>query len=284
MSKSPYIKAVTGNDFQQQVIARSEDMPVMVDFWAAWCGPCKMLEPVLEKVVEHFGGKLFVAKVDTDEEQRLAGQFGIRSLPTMMLFRHGEVIDQVMGVQAESALIQLVEKALDKPSDAMRKQARELIMAGKPDEAVSILQEAVKVDPDNFETVLDLVEALLASGNKEEAENRYNELPADIQMSDRAKTLHSKMTLSVAASADLEDLRTKLAANPDDLVTRLSLAASLIATGDMAAGLEEYLQVLQKDREFDDGAARKGLLAAFDVIDDAALVKTYRRKMSSILF
>lgn len=143
MAEHPYLYAVTEADFAARVVAASQEVPVLVDFWAGWCAPCRLLLPVLEKLATEYDGKLRVAKVNADEQPVLVQQFGVRSLPTVLVFRHGRVVEQFMGAQPESAIRQIIERHIEKPSDRLRTEAQQALKAGQAAQAVALLREAV---------------------------------------------------------------------------------------------------------------------------------------------
>lgn len=284
MSDNSDIYTVTETDFQTLVIEQSYKTPVLVDFWADWCGPCKMILPILQKLIEEFDGRFKLAKVDTDEEQRLAGQFGIRSLPTLKLFKDGEVVDEFMGVQPEMVIREKIQQHMEQPSDAYRIQAEKFIDEKRFDEAVQQLEQGLLIDEENPKTKLALIHASILAGQTEKARLLLNALSPNLRLSDEVKHLESECLLAEHGNMDLSELESALEVNPDELSLWLEIAAARIRAGQSEQGLDAYLHVLKTDKNYNNGAAQKGLLAAFDLLEDRGLVNQYRRKMSVLLF
>ncbi len=287
MQASANIFDATQHNFETDVIQASLTTPVLVDFWADWCGPCKTLGPILEKVVAEYAGNLKLAKVDTDTEMQLAGVFGIRSLPTVVLVKDGQMIDGFMGALPESGVRQFVEKHLGAPT-AQAEQAIEpqVPLDETPQQTVARLREEIAAKPELKELQLDLVLALLRAGDADAAATQLDALPPDLATDAKAKRARSQLDLSRALkdAPDTAALRAALAQNPADHAARDLLGVRLLLSDDPAAGLEEFITLLREARGWNDGQAKKRLIAAFNVIDDDELVGTYRRRMSSLLF
>jgi putative thioredoxin len=276
----------TEGTFTRDVLEASRTMPVLVDFWADWCGPCKMLAPVLERVAEAFAGRARVVKVNTDAEQRLAAEHGIRSLPTVRVFRHGKAVDEIIGVQPESAIRAMVERYLDKPSDKDRAEAARLLADGRPEEAVLLLEKILREEPENEPARVQLVEALIAAGQLGEAATQLESLPVNLLDSPELKMLEARLNLArtLTDAPDLETLRKRVEDNPSDLESRNQLAAREFGAGREEAALGQWLEILRRDRNFGDGAARQSLLQAFELMRDREdVVHAYRRQMMALL-
>ncbi len=277
---------VTAGNFEAAVIEESFRRPVLVDFWADWCAPCKMLMPVLAKLIDEYGGKVRLAKVNSDEQQGLASQFGVRSLPTVMCFRHGQPVDQFMGVQPESAIRAIIDRHVERPSDRIREQALAKLEAGDAAGAVADMQSAVASDPDHHVLKVDLARALLDAGDPEGAEAQLNLLPIDVHEQEAVKQLRARLVFAKTLSgADLAALEQAVRDNPDDPEGQERLAAAYMVAGRNQEALELYLKLMQRHRGYKENAGHKGMLAAFEVLGPRHdLVNQYRRKMVSLLY
>ncbi len=287
MSDSPYAFNVSADNFDTYVIQNSQQVPVLVDFWADWCAPCKMLMPVLGKLAEEYQGKFLLAKVNSDEQQELSAKYGVRSLPTVMVFRNGEIVDQFMGAQPESVVRELLERHIERESDKQRSEAMTLLQAGDSDAAERLLREALANDPENHRVVLDLAGLLIDRQNFDEAESLLQDLPVDKRDDETVRQLLSQLQLarSTANAPDETILRQRIEANEDDLEARYQLAMQRIAGGEHEEGLELLMSVLRKDLNYADGAARQAVLDTFELLGNSGeLVSRYRRQLATLLY
>ncbi|PZQ21284.1 MAG: thioredoxin [Stenotrophomonas acidaminiphila] len=284
MSDLPHVFDATTETFEAEVLRKSLEVPVLVDFWATWCGPCKTLGPILEKLAGDYNGAFLLAKVDVDKEQQIAAAFQIRSVPTVFLVKDGQIVDGFPGALPEGQLREFLASHGVQPAEAAEAQAEEIPL--DPQQQVAALREAVAAEPDKDELKLDLVLALLKTGEAAEAERLLDALPANLATDDRAVKARARLGFAAALkdAPAPESLRAAVAANPDDLRARHLLGVHALVAGDSEAALEQFLEMLKRDRAFEDGLARKSLIDAFRVIEDDALVSQYRRKMSSLLF
>lgn len=274
------------SNFEQAVVQKSHETPVLVDFWADWCAPCKMIAPVLEQLARDYGDQLQIGKVNTDQERRLAEQHGIRSLPTLRLYRNGEVVEEVLGAQPESTLRTLIDTHLVRASDSRLEQALALTTAGDPAKALQVLESAFAEDPDNPHLPLPLVRLYIQDRQLEKASGLLDTLPRDVRDSDEGESLRLLMEFAATAAEapDRATLQRKLADQPDDAEARYQLAALQLLDGDYDAALENFLELLKKHRSFGDGAAQRGLLAVFSLLGETdERVGTYRRQMFTLL-
>lgn len=285
MSDSPYVFDVTAADFGERVLQRSQQVPVLVDFWADWCAPCRMLAPVLDQLALSYAGKLLIAKVNSDAEQALASQYQVRSLPTVKLFHKGVIVDEFIGVQPESVIRERLEKHISRESDALREAAKIAEETGDTTTALDLLRRARIEDPDNHRIEFDLAALLVRLNQPEEADQLLHSLPAkfaeDVTVKRLLATCH--FANSVKEADTIDALRTQVAAHPDDLVAREQLAARCMLAGDHETGMNEYLEIMRRDRHYHNAAGHRGLIAAFEFLGEDNRTTPYRRKLFNLL-
>ena len=287
MADSPYIVTLTAANFDSVVIDGSFDRPVLVDFWADWCAPCRMLMPILAKLVEEYGGKFILAKLNTEEEQALAAQFGIRSLPTVQLFKEGRPVDQFMGALPEAQIREFLDRHIARASDGLLAQAQGLIAAGDLDRARGLIQRARKEDPANPRTSLVEVQLTAAQGDVAEAQAQLERLPIELAHDPEVVALRGQLQFAAALAGAPESsiLHARLEADPKDSEARYQLAAQRVAAGDYEAALGLLLELMKRDRAYGDDAGRKGMLAVYDLLGGAGdLVTQYRARMMNALY
>ncbi|MEL1263854.1 thioredoxin [Pseudoxanthomonas putridarboris] len=285
MSDLPHVFDATTETFEAEVLQKSLQVPVLVDFWATWCGPCKTLGPLLEKLAGEYNGAFELAKVDVDKEQEIAAAFQIRSVPTVFLVKGGQLVDGFPGALPEGQLREFLKQHGIEPAEAAEEDVADAAPVD-PHAQVLALRHAVEAEPDKAELKLDLALALLKIGAAAEAETLLDGLPANLATDDRAVSARARLGFSTALkdAPPVEVLQAAIAANADDLRARHLLGVHHLVAGESEAALEQFLEMLRRDRAFGDGLARKSLIDAFRVIEDEALVGQYRRKMSSLLF
>lgn len=286
MADSPYIVNVTAETFAQAVLEASRDKAVLVDFWADWCSPCQMLMPVLAKLVDEYQGAVLLAKVNTEEQRELAAQFGIRSLPTVQLFRDGQPVDQFMGALPESEIRRFLKPYLPQPGDDLVEQAQQLLRQGNGTGAEQLIEQALAESPNDPRTQLAYARISATLGRFDQAEQTLDNLPIEQQGEPETKALRAQILFDrVVDQAPPEmELRNKLESGSADSHIVYQLAASRVMEGDYPSALELLLQLMQKDRAFGEDAARKGLLAVFDVLGGSGeLVNRYRNRMFNLL-
>jgi len=284
LADNPHVFDATAANFESDVIAGSMQAPVLVDFWATWCGPCKQLGPLLEKLAAEFNGAFRLAKVDVDKEQQLGAAFQIRSVPTVMLVKDGQLVDGFPGALPEAQLREFLKHHGIEPAAAVDEVAAEAAPLD-PHEEVMRLRKAVEAAPDQDGLKLDLALALLATGHAHEAEQLLDALPANLATDDRAVKARARLGFAslLRDAPPPQVLEAAVAANPDDLRARHLLGVHRIVAGDAEAGLEQFLEMLRRNRNFEDGLPKQALIDAFRIVDDEDLVGRYRSRMASIL-
>lgn len=286
---SEHVFDATTAGFENDVIQASLQTPILVDLWAEWCGPCKTLGPMLEKLAAEYNGAFRLAKIDVDAEQQLAAMFGVRSIPTVILIKDGQMADGFAGALPEGQLREfLARNGIEPATGDEAATGSEAVEATpeSPEEAINRLQQAIAAEPARAELKLDLALALLRAGQVEPARAELDALPANLATDARAVRLRNQLDLAraLAGAPSLAELRQRVDANGDDWEARDLLGVRLLIEGDAPAGLDQFLDILKRQRDWQDGQAKKRLLAAFATLDDAEVVGTCRRKMASLVF
>ena len=288
------IADTTTQTFMKDVIEESKKRPVLVDFWAEWCGPCKTLTPILEKAVRAAGGTVKLVKMDIDKHPQIPGQLGIQSIPAVFAFDKGQPVDGFVGALPEGQVTAFIERLTGKanPSTELLNEAEAKLAANEFDEATSLFAEVLTDDPANARALAGLVRCHIASGDLEQAKETFEMIPADAS---KDKTAAPAITAAKAAldlaeqaskvSSAADELEAKVNANPADHQARFDLAVSLNAKGEKAKAAEHLLAIIKKDRKWNEEAARKQLVQFFDAWGpaDEATVDA-RKKLSTILF
>ena len=277
-------------NFETDVLQASLQTPVLVDFWATWCGPCKTLGPILEKLAGEYAGAFRLAKIDCDKEQQLAGMFGVRSIPTVVLIQGGQIVDAFSGALPESQVREFLKRHRVEPASRIEAPAQDVedgaVPAETPQAAIARTEQTLAADPDNASLKLDLALARARSGDTANAQATLDSLPVDLAEDDRAKALAALLAMqqSLAQIPPATELRARVERDPRDFTALDGLGVRQLLDGDAAEAMQQWLAILAADRGWNEGLARKRLLDAFRIVHDEALVSTTRRKMSSLLF
>ncbi len=281
----PQIFDVSEQDFAARVLQKSHELPVLVDFWAAWCGPCRALTPVLARLSEVYRGKFALAKVNTDVERELAARYGVRGLPTVKFFRNGDVIGEFVGLQPEATIRRMIEQHLPRQSEPLVRQALSAKAAGRVDQALTLLEQALATDNDD-DIRLMLAELNFQTRHFDEADRLLAALSAQTKLQPGARALAARLEFShIAAEAPpAAELKQTISGRPDDCTARTQLSAHQVLAQDYEGAMIQLLEIVKRSREVGGEAARKHMLAVFDILGGKGpLVSKYRSLLSTAL-
>ena len=287
-SSPDLIKDSTDASFMADVIEASRTQPVIVDFWATWCGPCRQLGPALEKAVREAKGAVKLVKVDVDKNPRIAAQLRVQSIPTVYAFVDGQPVDGFQGALPESQVKAFIDKLSGPPApsdlDELLAMAAESLSLGDVGGAAQAFAEALQLAPDNVKAIAGLARCYLMGGDAERAGEVLAMAPADAKDAD-LDSVRAALSLAADAPTDVTAFERRLAADDNDHAARLELAKALAGRGQMDAAVDELLKIISRDRDWNEGAARAQLLTIFEAAGlGSETAKTGRRKLSSILF
>lgn len=275
---------ITLENFQQVILQQSQEKLILVDFWADWCEPCKDLMPILEKIAGEYQNDMILARVDCDKQQEIAGQFGIRSLPTVMVVKDGQPVDGFAGAQTEGQIREMLAKYLPQPGDEDLQKAAQLIEQGDYQGAFPFAKQAVDLSPDNTDAKYLYIDCLVETGSVAQAKAELETIRL-VDQDSRYQALMGKVELAeqAAESPELKKLQEDVAANPQDLQLKIDLAVQLQQAHKPDEALGLLLEVLQKDLNFSDG--KKIMLDMINALADGDPLKSlYRRKVYSLLY
>ena len=272
--------------FAADVLDASNEVPVLVDFWASWCGPCKQLMPVLTKLAEEFGGAFKLAKVNIDEQQQLAQQYRVRSVPTVKVVKNGQVVDEFLGAQPESQIRALLNKYIVRKSDKLMTAALERYNNGDANAKQEMIQ-IVNSDPHNNNLRLQYVDVLMQEKEYDDARSILQSLPPDVRQQPDVVSLLGRLEFLATAtgSGDEAGLLASIEKDPANCEARYQLSSFYITQARYQEALDQLLDIMKRDRKYGDDAGRKGILKVFDMLGGKGeLVSRYRQKMASLLY
>ncbi len=285
------IKDVTDQTFMADVVEASREVPVIVDFWAPWCGPCKTLGPQLEAAVQAKKGAVRMAKVNVDENQMIAGQLQVQSIPTVYAFWQGQPVDGFQGALSQGDVQRFVEKIAALAGDGglgeALEAAEEMLAQGAVADAAQTFAAILGEEPENAAAMGGLARAHIAMGDLDTAEALLNNAAPAIAAASEIEAARAQIALARQAdeAGPLAELQSAVAANPDDLQARFDYAKALYAAGQAETAIEELLDLFRRDREWNDGAAKAQLFTIFDALKPTdPLVQKGRRRLSSMIF
>lgn len=286
MSSSPTIFDATADNFQEKVMQASMTTPVLVDVWADWCGPCKQLTPVLEKLANDYKGAFMLAKVNADEQQELSNSLGVRSLPTVILVKNGQAVDGFNGALPEGEVRKVLDKHVAAPAENPHDKAHRLWEEGDLDGALTILTEMNQNDPNDLKVLIDLAQIKAELGDIETAEQVLNSLPPEEKMQPQARQLAARLKFMKQAGElpPVQELEKTLDANPKDSTALHQLALQHVLKDNNAEAMDLLIRLIQSDAGYKDGIAKTTLVELFDKLgNNNPDVRTYRRKLYTLM-
>lgn len=274
------IKDIDQTTFGRDVLQRSHEVPVVVDFWATWCGPCRVLGPALEKVAGEYGGAFELVKIDVDANQQLAQQYRVQSIPTVVAFRDGRPVSQFMGAIPEQQIRRWIEDILPTEADGLVDRARTLALEGDEPGAEGLYREVLATIPDHQEAGTGLASLLIARGETDEALIVLGRLARTAEV----ERLEAAARVTTGRGSDVLDLESRLAGHPDDMGTRLELGRALAAQGEYEPALDHLLATVRDGGEHRE-AARQAMVDVFGILGAShPLTTSYRRALASALY
>jgi putative thioredoxin len=276
---------VSEENFEAEVLERSNTVPVLVDFWAEWCGPCKALGPVLEKLAAEHAGEFMLAKVNVDENPGLASVFGVQGIPAVKLFQDGELASEFTGALPEPMVRQFLTKFLPSAADKEAQEAESLEQSGESEQAKSIYEKIIKSEPNHAKALLGLGRLAVDAGDNQKASEYLDRIPIIAEERKEADRLIARLNLQSGAAENLSPLQERVKAEPNNVAARFELAQALAGAEKYEEALKDFLHIVKTDREFQDDGARKAMVQIFEVLgSDHPLTDKYRSELAAALF
>jgi putative thioredoxin len=288
------VKEVSEATFMQDVVEASKERPVIVDFWAPWCGPCKTLGPQLEEAVKAAKGAVTMAKVNVDENQAIAGQMQVQSIPTVFAFSNGQPVDGFQGAVSASEIKAFVDRVVaanggevESGLDSAVASAEQMLDDGEFEAAIETFSAILEEDANNIKSYIGLIKCHIAVGDLDQAEAILNGIPLEISQSPEIEAVHAQIELAKQArdAGPIKELALLVEKNPDDNDARFKLAQALHGAGQVEDAVDQLLELFKRDREWNDGAAKAQLFTIFEALEpNNEIVLNGRRKLSSLIF
>jgi putative thioredoxin len=288
------VKEVSEATFMQDVVEASKERPVIVDFWAPWCGPCKTLGPQLEEAVKAANGAVTMAKVNVDENQAIAGQMQVQSIPTVFAFSNGQPVDGFQGAVSASEIKAFVDRVVaanggevENGLDSAVASAEQMLDDGDFEAAIETFSAILEEDANNIKSYIGLIKCHIAAGDLDQAEAILNGIPLEISQSPEIEAVHAQIELAKQArdAGPINELALLVEKNPDDNDARFKLAQALHGAGQVEDAVDQLLELFKRDREWNDGAAKAQLFTIFEALEpNNEIVLNGRRKLSSLIF
>ena len=288
------VKEVSEATFMQDVVEASKERPVIVDFWAPWCGPCKTLGPQLEEAVKAANGAVTMAKVNVDENQAIAGQMQVQSIPTVFAFSNGQPVDGFQGAVSASEIKAFVDRVVaanggevESGLDSAVASAEQMLDDGDFEAAIETFSAILEEDANNIKSYIGLIKCHIAAGDLDQAEAILNGIPLEVSQSPEIEAVHAQIELAKQArdAGPITELALLVEKNPDDNDARFKLAQALHGAGQVEDAVEQLLELFKRDREWNDGAAKAQLFTIFEALEpNNESVLNGRRKLSSLIF
>ena len=288
------VKEVSEATFMQDVVEASKERPVIVDFWAPWCGPCKTLGPQLEEAVKAANGAVTMAKVNVDENQAIAGQMQVQSIPTVFAFSNGQPVDGFQGAVSASEIKAFVDRVVaanggevESGLDSAVASAEQMLDDGDFEAAIETFSAILEEDANNIKSYIGLLKCHIAVGDLDQAEAILNGIPLEISQSPEIESVHAQIELAKQArdAGPINELALLVEKNPDDNDARFKLAQALHGAGQAEDAVDQLLELFKRDREWNDGAAKGQLFTIFEALEpNNEIVLNGRRKLSSLIF